>query len=144
LICPDLYQQVTPLSSLLSYTRNNHSSLESAAFYYGNNGEGNFFYLPTDFNQFSSAHVTGTLDGSLATLIIQANNISQTFTWDYGAAAFGSGVGVGVYGTARLDNFITSTVPEPDINAMLLAGLSLVGWMAHRRNPILPSRHVPF
>ncbi len=119
-------------------SQNGHGTLESAAFYYGNNSEGYFFCLPSEFNQFSSAQITGTLNGSVATLTINAGNISQSFTWDYGTATFGSGVGVGVYGAARLDNFATPAVPEPETNAMLLAGLGLVGFMAHRRkNPAL-------
>ncbi len=122
---------------------NGGPAFDYAAFYFGNNGGGNFFALGSTF---TSARITASLTGTTATLEIDSNFDSiadQVYTYDYSAgqiAALGSGVGLGGYGYTFMDNFASDTgssgpqnVPEP-LSALLFgAGLLGLGGLSRRR-----------
>lgn len=120
----------------------------NGAFYYGNNvsaGNTTFFSI-SGLSSISSARLIASLVGTVATLGVDTNfdNVAeQSFTHDYGVGTvFGNGVGLGIFGTASLDNFCLGangctsgngggTVPEPASLALL--GLGLAGVAAVRR-----------
>lgn len=108
---------------------------DTYGFYTGNNGGGLFGFLATP--GFTSAHVTASLVGSLATLTIDPNvGAQQVYTHDYGIAFSGGGTGLGFYGDARLDNFGSggvASVPEPTTWALMLGGFGLAGVALRRR-----------
>ncbi len=116
-------------------------SFGNAAFYYGNNGSGgsgSFFTLGAPF---SSGRLTAFMSGTLATLWIDSNfdgTAEQTYTHDYGVDTGGAGIGLGLYGTGRVDNFGTgefvAAIPEPGTLALLACGLGLIGLRARRRS----------
>ncbi len=122
---------------------NGGTAFNYAAFYFGNNGGGNFFALSSTF---TSGRITASLTGTTATLEIDSNFDSiadQVYTYDYSLAkiaALGSGVGLGGYGYAYMDNFSTTAggtgpqnVPEP-LSALLFgAGLLGLGGLSRRR-----------
>jgi hypothetical protein len=107
-----------------------------AAFYYGNNGGGDFFSLNTPF---ANGRITAFMTGTLATLQIDSNfdgTADQTYTYDYGTATGGNGIGLGFYGAALADNFGTGTpnaTPEPGTGAILLIGAGMIATGLKRR-----------
>jgi hypothetical protein len=113
----------------------------NAAFYYGNNGSnGQLDFLDiSGFENALSARITATLVGSFATLSVDTNFdgiAEQSFNFDYGAHTFGTGVGLGIWGPAQLDNFTVGTnanaAPEPATLALLGLAFAGVG-LARRR-----------
>jgi len=112
------------------------SGFNYAAFYYGNNGGGDFFSLDTPF---ASGRITGFMTGTLATLQIDSNfdgTADQTYTYDFGTATGGNGIGLGFYGAALADNFGTgapNATPEPGTGAILLIGAGMIATGLKRR-----------
>ena len=80
-----------------------NGTFDHAAFYTGNNGGGTFFALS------SAVPSPATLDvffcGTVATLRITSAAGVQTYTNDYGST-FGSGGGLGTYGSVGIDNYV--------------------------------------
>jgi len=117
--------------------------IDSGAFYYGNNGTGSFFLI-SGFNGIESARITATLTGTQATLSIDSNfdGVAEaTYTYNYTGLTFGTGVGVGIFGNTRLDNFTVPAVPEPSSLALAtlgLFGVMLLGRFHRRQSPAQP------
>lgn len=111
------------------------SGFSTYGFYTGNNGGGFFGFLTTP--GFTSAHVSASVVGTLATLTIDPNvGAQQVYTHNYGAAFSGGVTGLGFYGDAHLDNFGTGgsgAVPEPTTWALMLGGFGLAGAALRRR-----------
>lgn len=103
---------------------------DTYGFYNGNNNGVFFGALNTPF---LDGHVSVSLSGTNATLVVTPNGgPAQTYTFDYGGTAFGgTGIGLGFYGDARLDNFAggggAPGVPEPAAWALMLVGFGLAG-----------------
>lgn len=115
-------------------------SFGNYAFYYGNNrcGGGSFASLNTPF---SSGRIWATYSGMTAWLFIDSNFdgvADQQYSYTYGAAVSGSGVGLGFYGATQVDNFGAglpgpSQIPEPGTLAMALAGPGAAALLRLRR-----------
>jgi hypothetical protein len=105
---------------------------DRAYFYYGNQGDGFLgTHILIPFTTSPHVRVTASLNGSVATLSIDSNFdgvADGTYSYDYGSTTvFGDGVGLGFYGSMRMDNFTVNPVPEPSVAAMLgLGGLGLL------------------
>lgn len=119
-------------NNLFVKVQGNGGAFNIAYFYYGNNG-GAFGSqgASSSLVPFSSARLTLTLQGSLATLFIDTNfdgipdqTISRP---DVPTALLGSGIGLGFFGQAQLDNFELAAVPEPGVLPLLLTGLAVLG-----------------
>jgi hypothetical protein len=113
------------------------SSFTSFAFYYGNNNVSGGLFQDFAF-LVESVRITASLIGSLATLSVDTNFdglADHVFNYDYGARTFGTGVGLGVFGSAStLDNFgLGVSVPEPGTLALLGIGLFGMGLARRRR-----------
>jgi hypothetical protein len=111
----------------------------NAAFYYGNNGSGNFFNLDSPF---TSAHMRVELSGTTATMTfsdIDGGSGSQTYSYTYGSVP-GTGIGIlGFQGYATLDNFAADNgqgpvVPLPAGVVLGLLGLGSAGWRLSRKD----------
>lgn len=114
---------------------NGGGQFDSYAFYTGNNGGGLFASLTTPF---TDGHVSVSIAGTVATLVVTpTGGPAQTYTYDYGGTAFGgTGIGLGFYGDARLDNFANGNVagvPEPTTWALMLVGFGLAGTAVRAR-----------
>ena len=99
-----------------------------------NNSAGGVFGILS--NSFTSARVTVTRTGTLATLDIVPNvGDAQSYSFDYGYAPTGTGIGLGFFGTSTIDNFggTANVVPEPSTYALLAAGLTAIGLARRRR-----------
>lgn len=75
---------------------------DTAGFYVGNNGGGDFFTLDSEVP--SPAQLTVSLCGTVAKMLIKSSAGKQVYTYDYGAS-FPSGGGLGTYGSISLDNY---------------------------------------
>ena len=106
-----------------------------AAFYYGNNGGGNFFQLNSPF---ASGRLTAYFSGTTATLDIDDDFdgiTDQSYTYTYGSSTGGTGIGLGLYGTAQADNFGSGAIPEPGTLVMFGSGLvGLAGILRRKLN----------
>ena len=79
------------------------TTFDTAAFYTGNNGGGTFFTLSSPIP--SPAILDVFFCGTTATMRITSAAGVQTYTHNYGTT-FGSGAGLGTFGSVRLDNFV--------------------------------------
>jgi hypothetical protein len=111
------------------------TDFDHAAFYYGNNGGGSFFTLSSPF---SSGRITAFFSGTTATLNIDTNFdgiTDQSYSYTYGNSTGGTGIGLGLYGTAQADNFGSGVVPEPGTLVMFGSGLvGLAGILRRKLN----------
>ncbi|MFZ5548795.1 MAG: hypothetical protein ACOZJX_08880 [Pseudomonadota bacterium] len=82
---------------------------DHGGFYVGNNVGVLFFTL--DAPIFSPATMKVTFNGSVATLKIKSVSGTQTYQYDYGTT-FGTGAGLGTYGSISLDNFKSKDAAE--------------------------------
>jgi hypothetical protein len=80
-----------------------NGTFDTAGFYTGNNGGGNFFSLSSPVP--SPAILDVFFCGTVATMRITSAAGVQTYTNDYGAT-FGAGGGLGTYGSVGLDNYV--------------------------------------
>lgn len=109
---------------------NGGGMFDSFGFYTGNNNSVSFQNLTTPF---LDGHVAVTISGTNATLVVTpTGGAAQTYTFDYGGTAFGgTGIGLGFYGDARIDNFANGGgapgVPEPAAWALMLVGFGVAG-----------------
>jgi hypothetical protein len=78
-------------------------TFDHAAFYTGNNGSGTFFALSSPVP--SPAIVDVFFCGTTATMRITSAAGVQTYTNNYGAK-FGTGAGLGTFGSIGLDNYV--------------------------------------
>jgi len=83
-------------------SQNGLGSFDTAGFYTGNNGGGDFFTLA--FPVPSPARLTVTFCGTVATMRITSSGGRQVYTFDYGTS-FGTGGGLGTYGSVSLDDY---------------------------------------
>lgn len=102
----------------------------NAAFYYGNNGAGSFFAIPSfDVGRIS----VYALDANTIQLDIDSDFdgiANQTYSYAYSDAqigALGTGIGLGMYGPALADNYCANAVVTPLPGALLLFGSGLLG-----------------
>ncbi len=84
-----------------------------AAFYYGNNGSGNFFGLDENF---TTAHMAVSVSGTIVTLTFSnidgGTKTDQVYSYDYGTSTGGNAIGIcGYENIARLDNFSSTSGP---------------------------------
>jgi hypothetical protein len=117
---------------------NEGGTFDRYAFYEGNNGDGLFDDLSANFTE---ASVNISYIGTLATLVITpVGGAVQTYSYDYGFAPGGTGIGLGFFGSAIADNFgnggPVGGVPEPASWAMLIAGFGLAGTAMRRRRAL--------
>ncbi|MDQ2860781.1 MAG: hypothetical protein M3T55_08655 [Pseudomonadota bacterium] len=78
-------------------------NFSNGAFYTGNNGGGDFFALTSEVP--SPAVLSVSFCGTVATMTITSSAPTQIYNLDYGANTFGTGGGLGTYGSVALDNY---------------------------------------
>jgi len=112
-----------------------------AGFYHGNNvssGLGSFFSLSSSFD---SARMTASLVGGTAYLEFDTDFDGipdQTYSYSgYSLGSLGTGIGLGSYGWATMDNFAieSEVVPEPATATLMippLFGLAITLWRRRR------------
>jgi hypothetical protein len=104
------------------------------AFYFGNNGANNAawsqYYFGALSSSFASARMTATLSGDAVTVDFDTNfDGTPEQTYSRGSVPLGllgSGIGLGGYGSATMDNFSIpgeQVIPEPGTAALLGAAL---------------------
>ncbi len=110
------------------------------AFYFGNDGDNNIAWSEFDFftlsSPFASARMTATLSGATVTLDFDTN-FDGTPEQSYSRGSvptglLGSGIGLGAYGYATMDNF-SIPIPEPGTSALLGSALVALALGLRRR-----------
>ncbi|MFW2850490.1 PEPxxWA-CTERM sorting domain-containing protein [Sphingomonas sp. TX0543] len=115
---------------------NGGGAFNTYGFYTGNNNSTGIF---SSLNStFTSAHVTASFVGTVATLTIDpTGGTQQVYTYDYRYTPGGTGIGLGFYGAAAADNFGSGAaggaVPEPATWALMILGFGVVGGAMRRR-----------
>jgi len=84
-------------------SQNGLGTFDSAGFYTGDNNAVYFFNLSSPVT--SPAVLDVFFCGTTATMRISSAGGIQTYTYNYGTT-YGSGVGLGTYGSVKLDNYI--------------------------------------
>jgi hypothetical protein len=79
-------------------------NFSNAGFYTGDNVGGDFFALDSEIP--SPATLSVSFCGTVATMKIKSSAPTQTYSYDYGAS-FGTGGGLGTYGSVALDNYVS-------------------------------------
>ena len=77
-------------------------NFSNGAFYMGNNSGSEFFALTSEVP--SPARLLVSFCGTVATMTIESSAPTQVYNFDYGAS-FGTGGGLGTYGSVSLDNY---------------------------------------
>ena len=77
-------------------------NFSNGAFYMGNNSGTEFFALTSEVP--SPARLSVSFCGTVATMTITSAAPTQVYNFDYGAS-FGTGGGLGTYGSVALDNY---------------------------------------
>lgn len=118
------------------------TNFNNLGMYFGNNGSNNgawsqWTFLPLS-SPFASARMTATLSGDTVTLSFDTNfDGTPEQIYSRGSVPLGllgSGIGLGVYGQATMDNFsIPDQAPIPKPGTLALVGAGLLALAAGRR-----------
>jgi hypothetical protein len=118
------------------------TEFNTAAFYLGNNGSDNGAWSQAGFfslsSPFASARMTATLSGTTVTLDFDTNFdgvAEQSYSRGSVPLGLGSGIGLGAYGYATMDNFSIpgQAIPEPGTAALLGSALVALAAALRRR-----------
>jgi PEP-CTERM motif len=94
------------------------------------------FYSTSNINNLLASVTGGSLVGALADTGVNVAGWEK-YTFSFTASTYNSALKLSSRGGATFDNVsVTSTVPEPEAFAMLLAGLGAIGFMSRRRKSI--------
>ena len=107
-------------------SQDGNGQFDHAAFYTGNTGGGSFFTLDRPVP--SPATLTVSFCATVATMTIKGGGRTQVYSYDYGTS-FGTGAGLGTYGSVALDNFKAT----PGGCAMALRGTRITS--SNERDP---------
>ena len=93
-----------PMRSSRSRRKRGDGKFSNGGFYTGDNVGGEFFALDSEVP--SPATLSVSFCGTVATMKIKSSAGTQTYKYDYGTS-FGTGGGLGTYGSVALDNYVS-------------------------------------